>query len=206
MTMCSWFLLQSIGAEALATLLSWRKVSDHDRRPRVEGDVTHTCSPVNVPQQIRAARNSSPVMRTRIGLARRLRDPESFVYRVGLTEVEIRPIQQMLGHSDIRTTPRYLNITDEALRNSTLTGPKPTRRSETRVQLGLDPGHPAAKEILQQCDLGGVGVVSRRELRPAPEVATRGVTDLGRHRIDDAVEVVGREFPVQQRLEALPVS
>jgi hypothetical protein len=34
-------------------------------------------------------------------------------------------------------------------------GPE-TRRSETRVQLGLDPGHPAPQKILQQCDLGGV--------------------------------------------------
>jgi site-specific recombinase XerD len=35
--------------------------------------------------------------------------------------VDIRAIQLMLGHSDIKTTQRYLNITDEEVRKS-LTG------------------------------------------------------------------------------------
>ena len=78
--------------------------------------------------------------------------------------------------------------------------------SEVRVQLGLDPGHPAAKEIFEQRDLGGVGVVSWWGLRPAPEIATCGVADLGGHTIDDAIEIVGREFAVQQRREARPIS
>jgi hypothetical protein len=63
--------------------------------------------------------------------------------------------------------------------------------SEIRVQLRFDPGHPSAKEILQERDLSGVGIVSRRELRPAAEVSIGGITDLGGHPIDDAVEVVG---------------
>ena len=74
------------------------------------------------------------------------------------------------------------------------------------AELCLDPGHPAAKEILQHRDLGRVGIVFRRELRPTAEISVRGVTDLGGHPIDDAVEVVGRELRVQERFEARPVS
>src|SRR5688572_6781461 len=80
------------------------------------------------------------------------------------------------------------------------------RQSEIRIQLRLDPGHPAAKEIFQQRDLGGVGTVLRRILRPDAEVSIRGVTDLGGQPVDDAVEVVGREFLVQHSLEARPIS
>jgi site-specific recombinase XerD len=32
--------------------------------------------------------------------------------------VDIRIIQLMLGHSDVKTTQRYLNITDEELRKA----------------------------------------------------------------------------------------
>ena len=32
--------------------------------------------------------------------------------------VDIRVIQLMLGHSDIKTTQRYLNITDEEMRRA----------------------------------------------------------------------------------------
>jgi integrase len=41
--------------------------------------------------------------------------------------VDIRIIQMVLGHSDIKTTQRYLNITDEKLRK-TLTGVWERRR------------------------------------------------------------------------------
>jgi integrase/recombinase XerD len=41
--------------------------------------------------------------------------------------VDIRIIQLVLGHSDIKTTQRYLNITDEELRK-TLTGVWERRR------------------------------------------------------------------------------
>jgi len=58
------------------------------------------------------------------------------------------------------------------------------------------------RKSFQHRDLGGVGIVLRRILRPDAEVSIRGVADFGGHRIDDAIEVVGRELPVQQRLEA----
>lgn len=41
--------------------------------------------------------------------------------------VDIRIIQLVLGHSDIKTTRRYLNITDEELRK-TLTGVRERRQ------------------------------------------------------------------------------
>ena len=41
--------------------------------------------------------------------------------------VDIRIIQLMLGHSDIKTTQRYLNITDEEMRKA-LTGVWERRR------------------------------------------------------------------------------
>lgn len=41
--------------------------------------------------------------------------------------VDIRTIQLMLGHSDIKTTQRYLNITDEEVRKA-LTGVWERRR------------------------------------------------------------------------------
>lgn len=47
--------------------------------------------------------------------------------------------------------------------------------------MGTDPGHPTAKKVLQRRDLGGVRVASRRGLRPSPDVAIRGVTNMGRH-------------------------
>lgn len=46
--------------------------------------------------------------------------------------VNIRIVQLILGHSDIKTTQRYLNITDEELRKS-LTGVWERRRLLTAV-------------------------------------------------------------------------
>src|SRR6187200_1831313 len=76
------------------------------------------------------------------------------------------------------------------------------RGSEVRVQLDFDPGYTPTKEILHQCDLSGVGIVSRWELRPAAEVSTGSIADLYGDPVNDAVEVVGREFRIQKRLEA----
>jgi GH15 family glucan-1,4-alpha-glucosidase len=79
-------------------------------------------------------------------------------------------------------------------------------RSEAGVQLSRDPGHPAAKEVFQQRDLGGMGVVLWRELGPAAEVAIRGAADLGGQSVDDPFQAVSRELPVQQRREARTIS
>jgi site-specific recombinase XerD len=57
--------------------------------------------------------------------------------------VDIGVVQLILGHSDIKTTPRYLNITDEELRK-TLTGVWEHQR-----QLKADSG---------QASVSGVGV------------------------------------------------
>jgi integrase len=46
--------------------------------------------------------------------------------------VDIRVIQLILGHSDIKTTQRYLNITDEELRKA-LTGVWERRRQLHRI-------------------------------------------------------------------------
>src|SRR5687768_9374473 len=78
--------------------------------------------------------------------------------------------------------------------------------SEICAQLGLDPGRPAAQEVFQHGDLGGVRIVQGRELRPAAEVSIRGVTNLARQAVNEAIEVVWRELTVQQRREARPVS
>ena len=54
--------------------------------------------------------------------------------------VDIRTIQLMLGHADIKQTQRYLNITDEELRKS-LTGVWERRR---QLRLAGQPSRPEA--------------------------------------------------------------
>ena len=55
--------------------------------------------------------------------------------------VDIRTIQLMLGHADIKETQRYLNITDEELRKA-MTGVWERRRqlrvSHERASMGTD--------------------------------------------------------------------
>ena len=53
--------------------------------------------------------------------------PASGACRLLADGVDIRTIQLMLGHADIKQTQRYLNITDEALRKA-MTGVWERRR------------------------------------------------------------------------------
>jgi len=58
--------------------------------------------------------------------------------------VDIRTIQLMLGHADIKQTQRYLNITDEELRRA-MTGVW-ERRRQLRLAVGSSRPEPAAEE------------------------------------------------------------
>ena len=58
--------------------------------------------------------------------------------------VDIRTIQLMLGHADIKQTQRYLNITDEELRRA-MTGVW-ERRRQLRLAVGSSRSEPAAEE------------------------------------------------------------
>ena len=60
--------------------------------------------------------------------------------------VDIRIIQLMLGHSDIKTTQRYLNITDEELRKA-LTGVWERRRQLHPIAQGPRAGDRGVKAV-----------------------------------------------------------
>lgn len=57
--------------------------------------------------------------------------------------VDIRTIQLMLGHADIKQTQRYLNITDEELRRA-MTGVWERRR---QLRLSASLGRPGADDL-----------------------------------------------------------
>ena len=57
--------------------------------------------------------------------------------------VDIRTIQLMLGHADIKQTQRYLNITDEELRRA-MTGVWERRR---QLRLSASSGRPGADDL-----------------------------------------------------------
>jgi site-specific recombinase XerD len=71
-------------------------------------------------------------------LCRRRHDAHEGACHLLADGVDIRVVQLILGHSDIKTTQRYLNITDEELRKA-LTGVWERRRQLMEVRVRLKP-------------------------------------------------------------------
>jgi hypothetical protein len=93
--------------------------------------------------------------------------------------VDIRTIQLMLGHSDIKTTQRYLDITDEEARKA-LTGVLP---DDFNAAVGL------------QAVLGGFGARATRSR------LVRWLSDSQEHFVFRLAELVGNRLAPLQEID-----